>query len=97
MRAPHNAYRDGKVHVCAEMCSTCVFRPGNLMQLQSGRVRGMVEEAKRNGSAIVCHQTLYRGVDNALCRGFCDRYPTAPVQIAYRLGLVEHVEPGGEQ
>ena len=26
-------YRDGKVHVCAVQCSTCVFRSGNLMHL----------------------------------------------------------------
>jgi len=87
----HNAYRDGFVHVCWEMCSTCIFRPGNLMQLNSGRVRQMVDEAKAEESAIVCHQTLDR--DNAICRGFFDRYPTAPLQIAERLDMIREVAP----
>lgn len=93
MGAVGNSYRDGRVHVCREMCPTCIFRPGNLMQLRSGRVRGMVEEARANESAIVCHSTLHQsGVDNAVCRGFFDRYPTQPLQIAERLGLVTFVE-----
>lgn len=90
----HNVFRDGRVYVCSEMCETCVFRPGNRMQLKSGRVKGMVEGARASESTIVCHATLYEpGVDNAACRGFFDRYPTQPLQIAERLGLVEFVDP----
>jgi hypothetical protein len=85
----HNAYRDGRVHVCREMCSSCIFRPGNLMQLKAGRVRGMIDEAKANDAAIVCHQTL--DSDNAVCRGFFDRYPTAPLRLAMALGVVDEV------
>lgn len=69
------------------MCSTCIFRNDNLMQLKSGRVKEMVEASKRNESAIVCHQTL--GGDNAVCRGFFERFPTVPLQIAEHLGLIE--------
>ena len=87
--ARHNVYRDGYVHVRAELCSTCVFRPGNLMELRSGRVRQMVDEARASNSAIVCHQTL--DDDNAACRGFFDRFPTPPLQIAARIGLVRWV------
>ena len=82
----HNTYRDGRVHVQAELCSSCIFRPGNLMQLRSGRVRGMVDEARASESAIVCHQTL--DGDNSVCRGFFDRFPTTPLQLAERLGMV---------
>lgn len=85
----HNAYRGGFVHLCREMCATCVFRPGNLMQLRSGRVRQMVDEAKANDSAIICHKTL--DGDNAVCRGFFDRYPTAPLQIAERMDRIREV------
>jgi len=86
----HNAYRDGRIHVCERLCETCVFRPGNLMHLESGRLAGMVSDAKANESAIICHSTLYQdGVDNAVCRGFYDRHLTQPLQIAQRLGLVE--------
>lgn len=83
----HNIYRDGRVHVRAEMCPTCIFRKGNLMQLRAGRVRDMVDEAKGHESAIVCHATL--GTDsNAVCRGFFERYPTTPLQLAERLDLI---------
>jgi len=88
----HQIYRDGRIHVCREMCSTCIFRPGNLMELRSGRVRGMVDEAKGNDGAIVCHKTL-DGEEHAVCRGFFERYPTTPLQLADRLGLIEEVDP----
>lgn len=83
-----NIYRDGKVHVCAEMCPTCVFRPGNLMHLEPGRLREMVDRARKDESTIVCHSTLYTD-ERAACRGFFDRYATAPLQIAERLGMIE--------
>lgn len=91
-RNRHLVFRDGHVHVCSELCSTCVFRKGNLMQLQPGRVRDMVDEARRNDSTIVCHQTLNTGKE-AGCRGFFDRFPTTPLQLAFRLGLVKFVDP----
>ena len=88
--SPHNAYRDGKIHVCDRPCDTCVFRSGNLMRLEPGRLAAMVAEAKADESAIICHSTLYHDViDNAVCRGFSDRHPTQPLQIAERLGLIE--------
>lgn len=87
----HNTYRDGKVYVCAEECATCIFRKGNLMQLQPGRVRQMVDDARRDESTIVCHKTL--DGDHAVCRGFFDRYPTQPLQIAERLGLIVEIQP----
>lgn len=91
--ARHNAAREGRVHVCRTMCSTCIFRPGNLMNLEPGRVRQMVRDAKRDESAIICHQTLQtRPRRNAVCRGFFDRHDTAPLQIAERLGLIEQVD-----
>jgi len=87
-----NSFRDGKVHVCSRLCDTCVFRPGNLMSLNPGRLREMVEEARRSESGIVCHSTLGTGA-NAVCRGFYDRYPTQPLQIASRLGRIRWQEP----
>ncbi len=94
-----DAYRDGRVHVCAELCATCVFRPGNLMRLRAGRLRGMVDEAQANESAIICHATLYgqHPDGEAVCRGFFDRYPTLPLQLAERLGLVAFVDPYGRE
>ena len=58
------------------------------MNLSGGRVAEMVEEATKNGSTIICHQTL--AGDNSACRGFFDKYKTQPLQIAERLGLVKY-------
>lgn len=86
----HNVYRNGKIYVCKEMCETCIFRPGNLMHLEPGRVKQMAEDATAAESTIICHSTLTG--DNAACRGFFDQYKTQPLQIAERLGMIEEVE-----
>jgi len=91
MRRRRGPYRDGKVHVMSERCSTCIFRAGNIMRLQRGRVAQMVRDAQRQESAIICHDTL--DGKRAVCRGFFDRYATAPLQIAERMGLIEYQKP----
>jgi hypothetical protein len=91
----HKIFRDDRVHVCARMCKTCIFRPGNLMDLEDGRVEEMVQIATEGNSTIVCHSTL-DDPDTALaCRGFFDRHPTQSLQIADRLGFVTFVDPPG--
>jgi hypothetical protein len=85
--ARFNIFRNGKVHVQKQMCGTCIFRPGNLMNLQPGTVEMMVAGSVKNEAAIPCHETLDGG--NSVCRGFFDRHRTAPLQIAERLGMVE--------
>lgn len=86
-------YRAGRVHVCADLCKTCVFRPGNLMQLQPGRLRGMVEEAVEGGGGITCHATLDTS-ERAVCRGFFDRHQgdVLALELAVRLGVVSFIE-----
>lgn len=86
----HDVYRDGKVHVCARMCRTCIFHPGNRMSLNPGRVEQMVADAVQDDSAIVCHSTL--DGPNSVCRGFFERHKTAPLQVAERLQVIEFVE-----
>jgi hypothetical protein len=51
----------------------------------------MVEEAVRKESCVVCHSTLDT-ICPAVCRGFFDRYKTALLQIAERLGYIEEME-----
>lgn len=87
-----DVYRDGRVHVAREMCSTCIFRPGNLMRLRAGRVRQMVDEAKRDESAIVCHQTL--DGPSEVCRGFFDRFArdVTTLRFAMALGIIDGVD-----
>lgn len=77
------------LRVCAEMCSTCVFRPGNLMELRPGRLRGMVTESLANDSFIPCHKTLEG--DHAVCRGFYDRHAadTLGCRFALLIGVID--------
>lgn len=49
---------NGRVHVSKTQCKTCIFRPGNLMHLEPGRVESMVADATRNQGQITCHSTL---------------------------------------
>jgi hypothetical protein len=84
----HNVYRDGKIHVLREQCATCIFRAGNRMHLQRGRVRGMVDEVKATDGCIPCHKTL--DGDNAICRGQFDIHPTPTIELAKALDMIEY-------
>ncbi|SCL17733.1 HAD domain-containing protein [Micromonospora inyonensis] len=86
-----------KSRLLSKQCATCVFRPGNLMRLSDGRLRDLVNQARRNESFIVCHDTLphhrYPDVKPAICRGFADRYSTQALQVIERIfGFIE-VDP----
>lgn len=63
--------------VCADRCATCIFHPGNRMQLRPGRVRQMVRDSLAGGGFITCHSTLPSTAGPgraAVCRGFFDAY-----------------------
>ena len=65
-------WRDDELHVMSARCGTCVFRPGNLMHLEPGRVRELVDDNLDADAALVCHKTLPYGdhpeVGEAICR-----------------------------
>ena len=91
--ASKKVYRNGKVHVMKHMCASCIFRPGNLMRLEDGRVNQMVKDATKAQSCIPCHQTTFgQAKGNAVCRGFFEQHPTASLQVAQRLGFVIYQE-----
>lgn len=100
--ATHEVYRDGKVHVLAEKCASCIFRSvndGRIQGLSPGRVAGMVVEAREAESVIPCHATIYTDeVKPAICRGYFD-LPRRPgvLQIAERLGFIEFDTPPQEE
>jgi hypothetical protein len=78
------------------MCETCVFRPGNLMQLKSGRVKDLVDGNREAGSALQCHKTLPYGAEQetpAICRGYWDGpgESTTIVRMAKAMGVVAEV------
>jgi len=86
-------YRDGWLHVKAERCETCIFRPGNPMQLNEGRVRQMVDECLASmGGHVTCHDTL--DGDRAVCRGYWDGYRDRDVllSLAERTEIVREVQ-----
>jgi hypothetical protein len=84
----------------AEQCSTCIFRPGNLMHLHKGRLADVANTNRKQGTALICHQTLSYGdhpeVGEAVCRGFYDAYKdeNRVIQITERiLGGFEQIPP----
>lgn len=85
-------YRDDKVHVMKRKCSTCIYRPGNLMNLNPGRKDQMEEEAVANQSVIPCHKTL--GPEAAICRGYFDtqKHNVSLLSAAERLGALKEVD-----
>jgi hypothetical protein len=93
--------RDGKPRVLSEQCSTCIGRPGNLMQLYPGRVREMVQGGV-NGGGITCHQTLsygeYPEFGGAACRWFYDHYGhlCGLYRIYGRISGFTEVDPPGQ-
>lgn len=96
MRGP---YRDGKIHVAAEKCSTCIFRPGNPMHLTPGRLKDLSDSAISDDSVIVCHSTLPAVTGDeqveAVCRGFDDAHgdKVTPLRLARAMDLIVHDEP----
>jgi hypothetical protein len=86
----HNIYRAGKVHVLAQECATCIFRPAT-RPVDGQRVAGMVRDTiDHDGATVVCHSTLYRDVDHAICRGWWDRLADRDpiLRLAKLMGIV---------
>lgn len=88
----------------SRQCGTCVFRPGNPMHLRSGRLRGMIAAALREGTqGIICHDTLSYGANpgfgGAMCRGFYDKYGPQSnfIRVIERIGGFTEVDPPEEE
>lgn len=81
-------FRDRKLWVMSSKCSTCIFRPGNLMHLREGLVDGMVKDCITENTVIPCHQTL--DGERSICRGLWDKHKrdVGLLQIAERLDIV---------
>ncbi len=94
---------DGKIRLLSEKCSTCIFRPGNPMDLRPGRVRDAVQTALGGGGYITCHDTLPYGANpeygGAVCRGFFDSYAHLSnyLRICERLGGFTEVPPPAKE
>ena len=66
----------GGPRVHNERCTTCIYRPGNRMQLRDGALAQLSEDAR--DTFITCHDTLPSttggNVPPAVCRGWWDGY-----------------------
>jgi len=82
----------GVFRILATQCSTCIFRPGNLMHLDEGRLADMLASVRANDSHVVCHQSLGRPVGD-VCKGSNDAHVGQAARMAERLGIVALVEP----
>ena len=87
-----NVFRDDRVHVMAIKCSTCIYRPGNLMQLNPGRKDSMEAEAVEGGGVIPCHKTL--GGGESICRGYFDtqKHNVGLLSVAERIGIITYTD-----
>ena len=85
-RRSFNAFRNGKVHVCAVMCESCIYRPG------SGAYQSpIIEAAVKEGTAVICHKTLDTP-ENAVCAGFHANHRTPVLHMAEHMGIVVKVQ-----
>lgn len=88
-----------EVRVLARLCDTCIYRPGNLMNLAPGRVRQLAAEALAANGHIVCHSTLPAsappGTKGAICKGFANAHGNAifALRIGAAFGRIVEVPP----
>lgn len=91
-------YHSNKVHVVDKKCSTCVFHPGNLMKLQPGRLKEIVDHNLGEGVGLTCHKTTFdQQEQEATCAGYYEAYgdQIQIYQVAERLGMIERVGVDG--
>ncbi|MXM62185.1 hypothetical protein GR925_01640 [Streptomyces sp. HUCO-GS316] len=72
------------VRICAGRCDTCIFRPGNLMRLEPGRVADLIAQAIAEEGHVVCHSTLGTSAP-AICAGFEAHQRGSAASLALRL------------
>ncbi|MFB4262551.1 hypothetical protein [Nonomuraea sp. GTA35] len=71
---PHGA------RVLEDQSTTCIYHPGNRMRLWPGRLKQLTEDMLRDGTWIVCHDTIppyphgATASGAAMCRAFLNRY-----------------------
>ena len=82
-------------HVLSAKCSTCIYRPGNLMHLNRGTVATMTADCKEQDTNVVCHKSpeLAGGLPvPAWCRGSVDLRPGQAVRILSRLDMLTEID-----
>lgn len=91
----HEVYRDQKLHVAVRKCATCIYRPGNLMHLSSGRKEQMEADSVEMGGVITCHKTISgEKIGPAVCRGYFDtqKRNVFLLTLAERMEILKEVD-----
>lgn len=84
-----NAFRDGRVHICASMCATCIYRKGS--PLYAVPIKRLAVDVT---TAVICHSTLGgEPLENAVCAGFYKQDSTPLLRLAARMRLINWVKP----
>jgi hypothetical protein len=73
--APLDIFRDNRVHVLADLCSSCIFKPHH-RPVEGARVAELVRDTRDEaGATVPCHKTLYGQTEhNAICAGWWQRF-----------------------
>jgi len=82
-------------HVMRKMCETCIFHPGNRMDLRAGRLKELIRETDKDDTNVICHQSkglLGKVKIKVWCKGSVDRRPGQAVRVTQRLGILKEYE-----
>lgn len=76
----------------SEKCDTCIFRPGNPMRLQPGRLQDVIRANQEAQTLLTCHKTTYGQhpeIGESYCRGYYDSYGERALatRLARTMGL----------
>lgn len=68
-----NVYRDGQVHVRAEVCDHCLLSGDRLVS--GARARELIAQTRSTlGGSFICHRGQVTDDGDAICRAWFDRY-----------------------
>lgn len=89
-------WRQGQLWVLTSKCDTCIFRPGNKMYLQEGRLASMVATCISEDRVIPCHKTL--DGPRSVCRGLYDTHKgdILTLRLAHALNVLAFDDPPEE-
>lgn len=93
-------WRTRTVRQCADLCATCIYRPGNLAHLTPGRVQQITQAAIAKEGHVVCHATIGTPAP-AICAGFA-RHPIGALRsLALRMvragaATLQLISPAGK-
>lgn len=100
------------MNILKEQCATCIFRPGNPMELREGAVKSMVDQCMATDDFIPCHENMvYEDrfdddderlavtSESPVCAGFHQAYPTSGqlIRIMCRLRNLWYVDAEGNR